>query len=498
MKYLVLLGFTFAICISAAQAQTSAGTGYNIKITLKDSKAPEIYLGFTMADKKYLKDTAKVQKNGLYVFEGSEKLTGGVFFIYTPSKQFFEIMVDDNQFFSIETDTVNFVKNAKIKGSTVNSVFFDFVSKAGPLQAEMGELKKRISGLDKATQADSIELLNDKLIAKDDELRALQDKIINENPDLFFTKLLLGIREPEVPKELPLNADGTRDSSYILRYYKAHYWDNFDFNENKLAYSEIFQNKLKMYFGKLVPPIHDSLIAEADLFLAKTEKAPELQKFLINFLYTYGDTTKMLGGENLAVHIGNKYFITNEAPWIEAAQLKKIQEHIRSLEKVIIGKKAPNLRLADTTGVQFLNLHDVKAKYTVVVFWDPTCGHCQKDLPKLQTFYDEWKAKGVEIYSVYTQREIAEWKKFIKEKKLSFPNVAVHPDMAANPEKYIYELKLTDIESLNMHKTYYITSTPQIYLLDENKMIIGRRLSPEGLPKLIEAFEKQNSKKNKP
>ena len=119
-------------------------------------------------------------------------------------------------------------------------------------------------------------------------------------------------------------------------------------------------------------------------------------------------------------------------------------------------------------------------------------------MPKLQSYYEEWKKQGVEIFGVCTQREIDEWKKFIHDKKLTFLNGAVFPDMAKNPEKYIYEMKATDIQSLNLHKTYYISSTPQIYLLDANKTIVGRRLNADAIPKLVESLEKQAELKNKP
>ncbi len=127
MKQLLLFSFilTFTTALFAQKPAAATPTGgYNIKITLKDYSASEIYLGYTFADKKYLKDTAKAVKKGVFVFEGKEPLTGGVFFIYTPTKLFFEILVDDNQHFSIESDTVNFVKNAKIKDSGIEHGIF--------------------------------------------------------------------------------------------------------------------------------------------------------------------------------------------------------------------------------------------------------------------------------------------------------------------------------------------------------------------------------------
>ena len=38
--------------------------------------------------------------------------------------------------------------------------------------------------------------------------------------------------------------------------------------------------------------------------------------------------------------------------------------------------------MKDTTGVAY-KLSDIKAEYTIVVFYGPTCGHC-KEIPKLK------------------------------------------------------------------------------------------------------------------
>lgn len=506
MKQILLFGFILPLFPGSVFAQKpavvstpAADAGYNIKITLKDYSANEIYLGYTFADKKYLKDTAKAVKKGVFVFEGKEPLSGGVFFIYTPTKLFFEILVDENQHFAIESDTANFVKNAKIKDSELNTVFFDFVNKAAPKQAQISALDKRYRTftMDKTKNADSLKALRTEIEALDDQVTKLQDDVIKNHPNLFFSKLLLGLRDPQIP-EAPLNADGTKDSLFPGRYYKQHYWDNFDWKENKLAYSEIFHNKLKTYFNRLVVPQHDSLIAEASRIFKNTENTKDLLKYATVYLYVYGDTSRVMGSENLAVYVGKNYYVKGKADWADSTSLSKVEKHVSSLDPLLIGKSAPNLRLADTTGKNFVNLAEVKAKYTILVFWDPTCGHCQKELPKLQAHYDEWKKMGVEIFAVYTQREVEEWKKFIREKKLTFINAGVWPDMVKNPEKYIFEMGVTDLQSLNLHKTYYIETTPQIYLLDENKVIIGRRLNADAIPKLLEAFEKQNEKKNKP
>ena len=86
--------------------------------------------------------------------------------------------------------------------------------------------------------------------------------------------------------------------------------------------------------------------------------------------------------------------------------------------------------------------------------------------------------------------ENEKWIKFVKENELPWLNISDFPDANKNPKKYLYDLRVTDLASLNFRKTYDIFSTPQIYLLDENKKIIGKKLDALTLGDLIQRVEK--------
>ena len=45
------------------------------------------------------------------------------------------------------------------------------------------------------------------------------------------------------------------------------------------------------------------------------------------------------------------------------------------------------------------SLHGIDAKYTVLFMWDPDCGHCKKETPKLNDFYKNSK-HDVEVFAV--------------------------------------------------------------------------------------------------
>jgi thiol-disulfide isomerase/thioredoxin len=127
-----------------------------------------------------------------------------------------------------------------------------------------------------------------------------------------------------------------------------------------------------------------------------------------------------------------------------------------------------------------MNIHDVDADYTVLVFWEPTCSHCKKAIPKLHTIYkNELKDQNVKVLAVCTQ-----FGEDGKEKWVDFVNNHQLYDWinAWNPYDYKYKV------------VYDIRSTPQIYVLNKDKEIIGKKLGPENVPELIEAYKKIKKK----
>lgn len=130
-----------------------------------------------------------------------------------------------------------------------------------------------------------------------------------------------------------------------------------------------------------------------------------------------------MGMDAVFVHLVEKYYMTNQAYWMDSTQLRKITERAMTMKPLLIGKRTWNLTLEDTNGV-FHPLYDVKAKYTVLFFWDPDCGHCQKAIPKLVEVYDKYKSMGIEVYAACTETDVNKWKKMIRDKNLKWLNVA--------------------------------------------------------------------------
>ena len=79
-----------------------AQTGHKISVTIKPYKNQYVYLGYHYGKLKALADSVMLNSAGSGVFQGKDKLPGGIYFIVSPYKQIlFEVLIDKQQDFSI-------------------------------------------------------------------------------------------------------------------------------------------------------------------------------------------------------------------------------------------------------------------------------------------------------------------------------------------------------------------------------------------------------------
>jgi len=171
------------------------------------------------------------------------------------------------------------------------------------------------------------------------------------------------------------------------------------------------------------------------------------------------------------VHMAKNYYLNGKAYWVDSSTVTKIRDRAKILEPILIGKTAPNIFLTDSSG-NLKPLYGFKSKTTILYFWDPNCGHCQKETPKLHEFWEKNKQKGIGVYAVSIDRKPDDWKKFVREKGLKWTNV--------------WDSQVvTDFKNI-----YDIYSTPVMYILDENKKILAKRIGVEQLPDFFDNYFK--------
>jgi thiol-disulfide isomerase/thioredoxin len=363
------------------------------------------------------------------------------------------------------------------------------------------------------SKADSTKHVQEKTKLLNEEVQKFDAAFMTAHKGTFLYDVLNLKTEKEM-KEVPKASNGRPDSAAQYKYYKSHYWDGTNFKDDRLLRTPFFADRLKKYFDRVILQTPDTISVEIDRVLKQCDPKSEMFKFLLAYFLPNYEQSKIMGFDKIFVHIADTYLRTGLGSAVyDEKTVEKILKRIDILKPLLIGSQSPDLLMIDTTNAKFTNkmgfdtaktshgvtklyyenvqkltalfttLYSVKAKYTVLVFWDVDCGHCQTEMPKLaESMRELRKQYDVKVYSVYTQHDYDRWRKFIIDKKMDFINV--------------YD----PVHLNNIKEKFDIYSTPVIYLLDEKKYIKAKRLSEEQIPgmiKMYEAMEKEKLEKEK-
>lgn len=475
-------------------ASLNAKEGYKIDIQINGLADALVILGHYVNQTMYPDDTVIVDSKGQGTFEGVSTLDEGMYIIYMPGPKFFDILIGSDQFFKMEVDTGDFVETAVFEGSLDNSLFFDFKKYMNQINTELEEVKAKY---DKTNKENEKEKLKKKLEDLDKSRRNKIKEISTEHPDLWVSTFLKATVDIEVP-DPPKDENGNLiDSNWSYKYYRTHYFDNFELSDTRLLRTPLYESKMMKYIDKVIPQIPDTIIKEVDFIIQASEHDSNHFRYVMITLFNHFGKSKIMGMESVQVHIAEKYYI-DRAWWSSEKYIADLKERVKAMKPTLIGKIAPDIQLkfvpaehfkmaADNDSIKeyphagtFFNVHTIQSEYTLLMFWDPTCSHCKKDVPKFyKIFTDTILDMGVKVIAINTlggEEGKIKWVDFINKHELyEWVN-------AWNP--YTYEHK----------QLYDIRTNPQFFILDNKKEIIAKRIGGEQVVNVINTHKKYINK----
>ncbi len=478
MKMKLIVGIRVALLLLVASlsvqlAQAQPGDAYKLEFTVKGAKDTTAYLANYYGKQLYYRDTAQIDSKGYFYFDGNKPLKPGIYAVAIAGSKYFEIIVNEPTM-AMETDTANFVKYMKVKQSEENKVFYDYIQYIGDQKIKAEPMRQQVKDLGPNDPA--AKKLQKKLDELDAQVLAYQHKLIKKHSNLLVGKVVsmsLDVEVPNPPK-------GVTDTALYQHYYtRQHYFDGFDFNEPGIVNSPIFHNKLAQFFNRTVPQQPDTVFKEALRLVKMLEHDPEMFKYVVHFITYNFETSKVMCIDAVFVYMVDEFYKTGRATWMDEKNLKTVIDRANKIAPTLCQNKVPYLKLQDVNG-EWHSLYDQKNEYVILAFWDPTCSHCKKELPRLKTMmakYKEQKA-DVGIFGVVTEFENKDWPGYIKEHEIDWLNVSDNPEF---PNRF--------------RTTFDIYSTPKLYLLDKEKRIIAKQLDTEALEKMIDHLLKQREGK---
>jgi thiol-disulfide isomerase/thioredoxin len=450
---------------------TLAQDGYKIQFRIEGLKDTTAYLGYYYGESTFLKDTAKVNSRGEFVFDGKGVLPQGVYFLVLDKTRIFEMVVGKTQHFSMSTRTADYVKNMIVTGDIDNKLFFQNMAfnmeRHKEAEPFIKVLQDSTASDDKKAEArTAFNKINDKVLA-------YQDDIIAEHPGTLTARIFKANKAVKIP-DPPKKPDGTIDSTYQLRWYREHFFDNFDLADDAMIRMPrpMYQEKINEYLDKLFVPQADSIKKAIDFVVSKAKKNQETYKYAVWLGVIKYQTHEIMGLDEVYVSLYDNYFATGEMNFWANDKLKKnLKEHADRLRKSLIGQKGNNLIMQDGN-FQPRSLYDIKNKYTVLYIFDPDCGHCKEETPKLVNIYNK-KKFDLEVYAVSADTSMVKMRDYVKTMGMKWITVN-GPRTYVGPYQDLYDAM----------------TTPTLYILDDKKIIIGKKIPAEKLEEFLTQYER--------
>lgn len=436
-----------------------------ISVSIAGVPQGKVYLIGILGDQFYRADSSVFDASGKLEFKREELYERGFYYLHDGKSLTLQMLIDQDQTFSLETKLTDLVGAMSVKGNLDCELLYTNLKFENEIQPKFNALAARL----KATTAESPEYL---------QAKAEQDELVEERknhlksfqlnyPDSFFTKFKMAGQNPEA--SYPKKPDGTVDTDLQVYLFRNSIWNNVDFNDDRLLRTPIISNKLKKYMLELTVQSADSVISSADALIERVLDKPEYFKYFCNWIAINYDPEKstIMDPQAVRVHLTRNYFTYEKAFWFKdkTYEIDRLQQRADEMEASLVGLKGPNVTSTDPQG-KTKSIYDIKSPYIIVYMYNPTCEHCMEETPKLVEFYKEWKDKGVEVFAIALDTDDAEWKDYIAKTGMSWTNVY-------------------DPTNRSIYKKYYVDITPEIYVLNPERIIIAKNMKTHQIEEVI-------------
>ena len=429
------------------------GSAADITIKVNGATAGRADLIGIYGTENFLADTTLRAADGTMHFKKAEGYPQGLYYVQFAEQRYLQIILGEDQQFSLETNAANPDGDMKITGSDENSAFFENLATEKIGNQELQAINARITAATEGTEAYKVAKAEQTALL--DKRLADLERLYNKYPNTLFEKFKRAGANPRVRDELP--------QDQMVYHYRQDFWKDVDFADRRLIRTPVIKNKFNKFFDELTPQNQDSILSSAYLLIDKTLEHPEYYKFFaISVVNKYDPReSTLMDPEKVRVRMMQRYFTHERAFWLDSATVYSYQQPALEMENSLMWEPAPDVISKDLSGKTH-RLFDNDEDYLVVYLFTPSCEHCLEETPKLVQWYNEQKAQGKsrDVYAIALESNVDdpnELANYIEKNKIPFP--VIH-----------------DPTSRSIYKTYYVNITPEIYVLNPDRIIVGKNL----------------------
>ncbi len=427
---------------------------YKVEGTITGAQNRTVFLINYYHGNQQVIDTTQTDESGYFVFELPDTLKPGMLNIFSPPDVMYELVFNHENIGFISTGST---KDDKITftQSEENKAYYDYIYTKVNNLFKLNLLRPLIR------QYPADDPFYNELIKQYNRLTNQIDSIVETNarrhPDFLATKYMQSDR-PAIP---PPGLTEEQETKWLQK----HFLDHVDFSDTALINTSILSSKSINYLqlfqtaGMNRKQAINAMKPALDTLLEKATLNGKVYGWLMEYLV---NGFEQVGFDELLIYLGDKEAADNIC---EDETRKNVADKLALAKKLAIGATAPDFKTKDINGNP-VDLHQINANKTVLVFWASWCPHCMKEaLPVLKKLYDEHKG-DFEVVAISVDENARNVKNAVQANGYEWITIA--------------EGKGWDGD---IPLEYGISGTPTFFILDKDKKIIAKPQNVESLKK---------------
>lgn len=468
----------FLLCLNPAKGQDASNPapdteGYEIRVKMRnypDSLNHLLLLGRYNWSAQYITDTARYDAgSGTYLFQGSQPKEGGMYLIITADKQYVDFIFDQDQHIGIELEYPNLFSSIKFENSPENDAYQAFAEKGKDDFETMNRLQQEYKQASAEKDTSAEKRLRGEINALYEKMAEDRQAFSDQNPGNLMSAIFNAQKEVDVPPA-PDRLPEEEKRMWQYEYYKNHYFDNFDLCDDRLLRTPLFYQRVKSFHDKvLYMQSPDSIKYAWERLIEKAKCNKEMFKMLVWYPVDEYQRSEIIGQDAVWVYLAKKYYLGGQAYWASPSIVENFRKRINRVEPLLIGNKPKEFYCPDSTigqpGQNWVSVFSSPKRYTVIIFWSLSCGHCKTAMPQWHKLYmEKGREWDFEVIAICKDFDIPAWKKYIQDHDLGG------------------WINLNGKESnLDYNDAWDITTTPTVYVLDREKRIVTKKIDAEYL-----------------
>lgn len=463
MKNLFLLILLFSAGSVFAQ-------GYELTFEVKRCPSKICEFGYYKGESTFILDTVRMDSAiGKVTFRGKTKLHDGQYYFYVKGIGMLDFIINKEYRQTFRTHAYALLDSATVEGSRENAAYIEYQKFNKKQQSEQQKFKNMLETIRRGdNKKEDLKDLEKNMVESSKMAKDFEAEFYKKYPDLFITKVIKTKIVPPPPATLSkLTYEGRPNIPYFV-WLNRHYWDDFDFKDQRLVYTRVMPSKFSNYFEQYTSVRPDSIVQSFDRLMTLCKPNKELYQMGIEWMTKQAEIRKTGGSDNILVHLVDNYYKKDKS-LADKATLARLKKKAALYRPNLLNKIAPDFTLKNQKD-SIITLSSFKNKYAVLYFYNTTDSTCKSKTPVVADAMKIYLEKGVDIFAIATNMDYLEWKSEVGPADFGWKN-----------------LYLDEKNSKSVKANYAVSELPVIYILDESRKIIGKNIKAEDLERLLKS-----------